>query len=493
MASIETIESLPPAQLAELAAKLVALQEGDVVAPISLEDVVHLERVADTDLGSEQRRLVNRVAAWVDANHGALFAHFPGPTPPFDHLRDFWVNFYDGPRKGEVRLEEAPQIYGRPTRLLDFEVSFPFGVPACALTPQSQFIDYYAKHGFDLLTYKTVRDRAWDPHPFPQWGFVPEVVEPLKSAELGKPVLATLVPNEDIDVARVSLVNSFGVPSLPVEQWAKDIAEAKSKLSRGQVLIVSVMGSPEVLSPNQDDELARQFARAAVHASEAGADIIEVNLSCPNTGGELICGNADLSAAILQKVTSELEGSPKPVFAKISYLDELSLSRLVEKCHKLVRGIVAINAVMVPTHTHSGAAFFPSRKDAKGNPTDRAALSGVGIRDFGLDVARRLVGLRKQIGTTAEDWIIVGVGGVNTPQDFNAYLETGVEAVQSCSGAWLNPGLALEVRRAYGTRTPRSTLAGVFQAFATGGLSLLKSPEEAAAADPSEQVTETAA
>jgi dihydroorotate dehydrogenase len=416
-----------------------------------------------------------------------VFGSRGGGQPPFDHLHDFWFNFADGPRDGVPPMPATAPVL--PTRLLDFEVGFPLGVPACALTPHAAYIDYFAARGFDLLTYKTVRDRAWNPHPFPQWAFVPQLSGPLSEGDLDQEqirteVVATLDPREVADFKRASLVNSFGVPSLPVEQWKADISDSKSTLSSRQVLIVSVMGSPDDPDTRDDAQLMRQFAATAVDAAEAGADVIELNLSCPNTGGDLICSHPALSAEVARAVKEALKLYDVPIFIKISYLESNTLRDLVEQCQPHIQGIVAINTVSAPTIGRNGKTFFPSYRKSDGRTIDRpkAGVSGIAIRDYGLKTARELVSLRETHRATT-DWVIIGVGGVMSAADFKAYRDEGVDAVQSCSGAWLNPRLALELRDEFGRpprddevpskeRHPLAAAIGKFgELLATGGLS----------------------
>jgi dihydroorotate dehydrogenase len=464
-----TIEQLGPDQLAELGQRLYEVApEAENSAPVSRVRIDELGEIEEPD--QQQRAEMTALAAWIGASHGLLTAAYPGPTPPFDHLSGFWSNFFNGPQNGDpFPRGPFPEL---PTKVLDFELSFPFGVPACALTPRSEYIDYFATRGFDLLTFKTVRDRPWDPHPFPQWGFAPGIASPLEAPQLSDPVYPTLDPGKVDDVRNASLVNSFGVPSVSVERWKMDVEESKRGLGSRQVLMVSVMGSPE--QSRDDADLVDQFARTAAHAQEAGADIIEVNLSCPNTGGELICSDAEQSRRVIEAVHRET-GGKTPIFIKISYLDPTALGELVAKCQSHIRGIVAINAVPVTVLKRSGVRFFPNR------PNDKAGLSGAGIRRLGLSVARHLVELRKSHRASADDWIVVGVGGVSSPEDFRSYRDLGVDVVQSCSGAWLNHRLALEIRDRFGHgNKTRLWLGSVFReglkGYRTGGVSLVTRP-----------------
>ena len=308
----------------------------------------------------------------------------------------------------------------------------------CAVTPHSGYIDYFASRGFDLITYKTVRGEPWNPHPSPNLAFATEIRNPISAMERSRPVYPTMYPDELPEISQASFVNSIGVPSLPIEKWQADIERSRTLLDPGQVLIVSVMGSPELLGEAGDKrELIDQFVRVASAANEAGAPIIELNLSCPNTGGELVCLDAELAGQIVQAVRAAVGDTP--ILIKISYMSERPLAALVDACRSTMNGVVAINAVQVKAHRADGKPFFAHREN------DLAGLSGVGIRDLGLEVTRNLSKLRGDEGSSPEDWVIIGIGGVNCPTDYQAYRDAGADAVQSCTGAWLNPNLARQV------------------------------------------------
>lgn len=430
------IASLPLEDQLELALRLVE------VGPNGVPPAFDRPRLEDAKRDTEVRRrlatdstFVARLSSWLEAHHDALLQRTLGAIPPFDPLADYWTNFYAGP--GEAIAPIAGRLPRRPTRIFDLELNFPFGVPACVLTPDSRSIHYFARRGYDLLTYKTVRDRPWNPHPFPQWAFTPRVDRPWTREGLEQPIVATLDPGAR---PASSMVNSFGVPSLPLEEWAADVARTRAALSAGQVLIVSVAGSGDDPDTVADRQLIDQFVGAAHCAWEAGAQILEVNLSCPNTGGkgQIICESPELSRRIVESVYRAVRGNC-PIFIKVSYLDPSRLTELVIGCENFIKGVVAINTYPVRAQTRSGRDFFPGRPEA--------GLSGVGIRNLGLEACRNLVELRSKRNATGEsDWVVVGVGGVASVADFQAYVDVGADAVQSCTGAQLNSLLAAEIR-----------------------------------------------
>jgi dihydroorotate dehydrogenase (NAD+) catalytic subunit len=414
----------------------------DIVARelrVSLDDLRLLEAGDPAPLESD-KSLTPRLRAWKQTAFIRLVHPEESlPDLPFDHFQEYWANFYAGPPGAAVMGSwGGDRLPSRPTRLLDFTLDFPFGVPACALTPNSDFITYFASRGYDLLTFKTVRDRPWNVHSYPQWAFATVRDKYVSPPTLDQPVVASLgiPPNGS---GGVSLVNSFGVPSLPIPEWQQDVRDSLNVLRAGQVMIVSVMGTPEEADSTSD--LAAQFVRAACAARDAGAHIVELNFSCPNSfnGGArgLICELSDVAGEVVAAVADELDRTNTPVFIKISYLATASLRALVAACASRIHGVVAINTVSVPVVDSSGAEFFPGR------PT--AGVSGTAIKTMATATVRELAGMRDD-PALGYDYVIIGVGGVTSPQDFDDHIESGADAVQSCSGAWFNPSLAADIR-----------------------------------------------
>ncbi len=430
----QTIVQLSDDILIDLGERVLSVQPATAqLAPFTPGGLQALRASAPDSM--EHQAFLSALRAWLAANLDAVQQLYPEAPPPFDHLQSYWTNFYNGPSSSR-----PPTIgyRGRPTfSFLGFDVGIPFGVPACAVTPHSGYVEYFASRGFDLITYKTVRGGPWNPYPSPNLAFAAGVRTPITPDRLDEPVVPTMFPDELPGIAEASFVNSIGVPSLPVEQWQADIERSKRVLREGQVLIVSVMGSPETLRSNDDAGLVRQFTDVATQAQEAGANIVELNLSCPNTGGILTCLDAELSGKITAAVREAIGDTP--LLLKISYMAEQNLAALVRECRPNMSGIVAINAVQVRAQNANATGFFKSRNH------DHAGLSGAGIRSLGLGVTRTLASLREREGASTQDWTIVGIGGVAGAADFQAYLDAGADAVQSCTGSWLNPQLAQEI------------------------------------------------
>jgi dihydroorotate dehydrogenase (NAD+) catalytic subunit len=335
----------------------------------------------------------------------------------------------------------AVALKKRPTDIAGFNVDFPLGLPASVLASNAKWIEFYAKRGFDILTYKTVRSTYRAVHRWPNWVFLKdphELVFPFNQPVVGE---QGWFPAE---LSQVSMANSFGIPSLDPAWWMDDIRRAKASIHGGhQVLIVSV-----VASRNENREaLAEDFVITARAAKEAGADIVEANYSCPNIlndpAGELF-QNPTMSAFVSEALHAELGATP--LFVKVGYLAEPDLRAFVLNNSKFVDGIVGINAISSPVLAPDGSPVFPERKSA--------GISGWSISRRAHEIAQVLVSLRKEVfAMHGKRLTMLSVGGVVSRQDFLDRLDTGVDAVESCTGAFLNPYLGLEVRDAEPVKT----------------------------------------
>lgn len=379
---------------------------------------------------------------------------------PYDLAHPFEIT------KPPIGFDEEPPIVPlikREAKIAGYPVDFPLGLPASVLAANAQWIKFYARRGFDILTYKTVRTVYRPAHPWPNWVFIKD------PCELAYPPDSVIGYRGYIppDLTNVSMANSFGVPSLPPEWWQDDIRQARAAVREGhQVFIVSIISSVE-----ETDErlIAEDFVKAAVVAKKAGADIIEANYSCPNVIGDKVgeLFHSSESAARVSKIIKTAlkdtfgEKAP-PLFVKIGYLPEQKLTDFVRLNAEFIDGIVAINTISTKVVDEQGQETFPGR------PT--AGISGAAIRARAQEVARSLVSLKRKVFTDLKKELTVfGLGGVTKPEDAFTYLDNiGVDAVETCTAAFVNPNFGLEMRldKAAVEKTTNSSLLFELKAFA---------------------------
>ncbi len=352
------------------------------------------------------------------------YTKFEKIMPAYDVSKTFSENFEKGPFV-KVCIPQR-EIGWRSYKLLDFEVNYPFGIPA-GLLLNSRWVNSYAKWGFDILTYKTVRSKRKEPYPFPNCIYV-DINHQLSAFELKR----SLIQKEDVPYPdKVTITNSLGVPSVEPAQWQVDIKKAKEYLHQGQILIVSVVGTYDGIRNFKG--FKEDFVLCAKLAEEAGADVIELNFSCPNspTSEGAVFTEAELSAEISKAVKRSIR---KPVFIKIGYfLKPDALSKVIAANAPFVDGIVSINTLKASVVRRNGIT------PALGIGREKSGVCGWAIKSCGLAQAEALVSLREK---EKYDFCIIGVGGVMTPADIEDYLNTGVDAVQSCTGAMFYPDLA---------------------------------------------------
>jgi hypothetical protein len=414
----------------------------DAFAEFNIGDL--RERILEDELGPQD--LLPLVQVLYFAGQQRLLAKHHLRFPAYNILDDYFTNAVVplGPRvlPRPVAPKRAWTVFGR-------RIGFPIGVPASVLTGGSPWVQYFAGNGFNVLTYKTVRSRAWGPNQPPNWSFVPDRTEPFKISSETYGVLAEPWDWVNPGKREVTTANSFGVPSPDPYEWMADVSNALTVLADDQMLIVSVMGDHYDNGMARLESIVSDFVDTARMAQSAGAEVVELNLSCPNSLDESpqgvkppLCFDSEVTAAIVEGVREALDGKTA-IVAKLSYLDEESLAGLVHKIAPLVDGISGINTLQCKVLRPAGGPTFPGRQ--------LAGVSGVAVRDYALDFVGRLARLRVETGHYFE---ILGMGGVTDIESFGELFAMGANVVQSASGSFANPFLAVECVEALGSDLP---------------------------------------
>ena len=349
-----------------------------------------------------------------------------------------------------VLIPQRPFVIGRKWSVLGHEIGLPIGVPASVLTSNSRWIHYFARNGFNVLTYKTVRSRPTSPNQPPNWVFLPELTEPLELGQTEVPVTASRMSWVEPGRKDVSTANSFGVPSTAPEYWQADVEEALHVLHQDQLLIVSVMGD-DYDSTGRLDVLADDYTVTALRAQRAGAAVIELNLSCPNsldpsrkTVKPALCLDPVATLRVVATVREALDPHVRLVI-KLAYMPAPALEELLQVLSPYIDGVAGINTLPMAVRTEDGVATFPGR--------DTAGVSGIAIRNHARDFVSRLKDFRDANHLRYD---IIGMGGVTDVQSFETLFAAGADVVQTASGALTNPFLAWECVDSVGLNLPRS-------------------------------------
>jgi dihydroorotate dehydrogenase (NAD+) catalytic subunit len=210
-------------------------------------------------------------------------------------------------------------------------------------------------------------------------------------------------PNPTVVQAEAGLINAIGLPNPGIAVFGEEITYAKRALK--VPLIVSVFGYT-----------AEDYASVAGKAVKAGADAIELNVSCPHvkdTGHEIRHRNL---AEVVEKVKATVK---KPVIVKLSP----NVTDIVEIAKTAVRaGADALTAVnTVKALAIDVEAQMPVLSNVKGG------LSGPAIKPIALRCVYEIFEADLKVP-------ILGCGGVSNWRDTVEFLLAGASAVQMGTG-----------------------------------------------------------
>lgn len=348
---------------------------------------------------------------------------------PYDITKTFEENSIYGPHWDEELLDppkrKATHVF------LGKKINSPFGLAASPLTFTARSIKLFSRLGYDLITYRSVRSVEWHGLKAPNWGYV-DAKHQLELSDLKNPLIvqANAFANQAPTTA-----NSFGVQSLKPEYWQAEYELAKSYMLPGQLLILAMMLTPERGISIVED--AKDIAHLAIKTS---AEVFEINLACPNSGSKALVYE-DLQTSI--RICSEIKQivGNKFLLAKIGYYeDQKKLRQFMKNTRGIINGITTTNTYSAPVHNNNDEDFFVGRQTA--------GISGEAIRTLSQKQAKSAVLYKKQLNL--KNFVIVGVGGVMQPKHITEYLTIGATAVQSVTGVWADPYLAMKYHWVYG-------------------------------------------
>lgn len=337
-------------------------------------------------------------------------------------------NYDNGPDfKGEFPVLEDKQNY----ELFGKKLNSPIGISAGILL-NSNWVETYARLGYDILTYKTVRSSKRAAYDLPNWVFL-DVDAPLE-ADYDHPLIANPEPTRPLE--RLTSAVCFGMPSADPKKWRDDVPKAKEAMKPGQMLMVSVVGTP-----NENCELkalAKDYALCAKWAAEAGADAIEVNLSCPNVNteeGQIYQSNIN-TRRILEAIREEIPDD-MPLAGKIgTFSGQPDYENFLVWTEPYLQGVVLVNCLSRRIHTPKGSPAF-------GKGHERAGVIGWGTYHQCYTQSKMIVDARNNANTSHK---ILSVGGVVMPSKANDYLKLGVDAVLLGGAPALDPFLGVKIK-----------------------------------------------
>jgi dihydroorotate dehydrogenase (NAD+) catalytic subunit len=206
--------------------------------------------------------------------------------------------------------------------------------------------------------------------------------------------------NPTIVQAESGLINAMGLPNPGIEVYSEEIRYSKMVIK--VPLIVSVFGYS-----------AEDYAAVAQKAAAAGADAVELNVSCPHvkqTGAE-IGQSPKFLGEVVQKTKAAVN---KPLIVKLSpnVADIAVLAQAaVEAGADALTAVNTLKAMAIDTET-----MMPILANQRGG------LSGAAIKPVALRCVWDIAELF--------DVPIIGCGGVTTWQDAVEFFLAGASAVQ---------------------------------------------------------------
>lgn len=328
--------------------------------------------------------------------------------PPIYNIHKTYAeNVQDGPSfSGSIPPREPS------TERFDFlghKVRSLVGIPAGPLLT-AEWIALAAALGFDIPTYKTIRSSSYPSHKLPNVTFVngEGKVVPIPQA-----------------LSQITITNSFGMPSKSPEFLMEDIERANNCLSDGQVMIVSVVGTP-----NPHTTFAHDFVKSAQLAVNAGAKIIEANFSCPNVdkADGILYMNEEAVFAFTTKIARAIH--PIPLILKVGVFSnpqqmQTTFLAAARGGAKAICGINSVSMTVTPP-------LDETRKTS--------GVCGAAIRPQALDFIRNASTIIK---ANKLDLTLLGCGGIMLPEHFDEFFEAGAYVAMSATGMMWDPQLAM--------------------------------------------------
>ena len=215
-------------------------------------------------------------------------------------------------------------------------------------------------------------------------------------------------------------LNSLGLPNGGIPYYEENLSGMADVVHRASKTFgVSIAGfTPE------------EYAKLAALAVQGGADMVEVNLGCPNVwqGGKqkrIACFDPGLVMEILTLVGDatlwEITENAPCLVAKVSpFSDPVLLGEIAQVIKGRVDAVTAINTFP------NAFAFTGSGRPAISPQFSKglAGMAGPAMKAIGLGQVLQWRNL------LPEDMSVIGAGGVRTGQDVQDYRRVGASAVQ---------------------------------------------------------------
>ncbi len=327
---------------------------------------------------------------------------FDPATQHYDITKSYDWNYRNAPALPEnFVLEPSTASW----QLAGKTVNSPIAIAAGPLL-NGRWVLHYAAQGFDVLTYKTVRTKAWPCYANPNLVPVNQVGEQNYQAS---------------STMNGSWAVSFGMPSSSPDLWRFDVEETRRLLPKQKMLSVSVVATPE--AGWSVDQVAEDYAKCASWAKDSGADFIELNFSCPNVSTQCsqLYLDPDASRIVTDTVRDRIGSSP--LLIKIGQVPPTLTESLVD-AFQSADAVVMINCIATKVQNESG----------NGNLFD-GHTRGIAGQAIHTAVREQVANFARAIQEQASNLEVIAVGGIRTEEDIEACLSLGATGVQVATSA----------------------------------------------------------
>jgi len=212
------------------------------------------------------------------------------------------------------------------------------------------------------------------------------------------------------------MLNAIGLENVGVERYLSE------KLPYLRQFDVPIIANISGFSIEEYTALTERLCEAH------GADLIEVNVSCPNVRHGGMAFGSD--PKMLEQITrAAVERSTVPVIVKLSpnVTDIAAMARVVEQAGAAAVSLVNTFLAMV--------VDVETRRPVLGNVT--GGLSGPAIRPIAVRMVREVF---KAVSVS-----IIGMGGIMTARDALEFIIAGASAIAIGTANFVNPSAALDV------------------------------------------------
>lgn len=199
------------------------------------------------------------------------------------------------------------------------------------------------------------------------------------------------------------VLNAMGLPNPGYKHFKKEISIAKEG---GVPVIVSVYGST-----------AKEFGVVSKAMEEAGADMIELNVSCPHPGNtkKLIGQDASATAEVVETVKESIE---IPIIVK--------LSPNVTDIKEIASAAIDAGADAISAINTVKALYIDIDRKAPVLSNKVGGMSGWSIKPIAVRCVAEVAMLVRKLGKNIP---IIGIGGVMTGRDVVEMMMAGATCV----------------------------------------------------------------